>query len=136
MSTNMSISISRALTEQLSGEKTQLSEEKKRRHVSRADRETLAYIKENEEVREALIRSRRVGNLLLKREEEEFSKIDAQAKELAKHSFASIPFNDACQNPREAVRQCCETNADNVLNCSQLIDAYAHCANTSFKAIP
>ena len=118
---HVTVSISRGLTERLAGiKKTVDEEEKRRKSVSKADKEVLALLKEKEEIREALLRSRRIGRLLLKREEEELAKIDTQVKELVQFPNLQHSGGDYCKDQREAVEKCCMEHSEAVLNCEAL----------------
>lgn len=129
----MTVTISRGLTERLAGVKNLPDEDKKRhKRVSKADREALALLHEREEIRESLLRSRRIGSLLLKREEEELSKINTQIKELTQHPAMQPPCRDICHQQRAAVEKCCQDHPGSVLQCASLIDAYANCTNKIF----
>ena len=131
---HVTISVSRALLEQLSGVKKPAAEEKKKSTGPRTkwDRDTVSYVKENEKIRAALNRSRKLNKLLLKREDEELKKIDALAQELLQHKAMQPPSRDACHDHREAVEACCQAHPTGLGECGTLIDAYATCANRSF----
>ena len=131
---SVTIKISKGLAEQLAGVPKERGAKDKRSQAPRSkeNQETLAFLKESEEIRGALRRSRKVGKLLLKREDEELEKINAQADELGQLPTMKDPSSDACRLDREAVAACCEQHADGVLGCVSLIDAYAACTNKRF----
>uniref|UniRef100_A0A7S0RHF0 CHCH domain-containing protein n=1 Tax=Chlamydomonas leiostraca TaxID=1034604 RepID=A0A7S0RHF0_9CHLO len=95
--------------------------------------ELLAMKQQDRSLAHALARSKRVGDALLKAEEEELSKIQALEGELlSKYSF---PIKARpCQQEEAACVNCYSQHSDDPLKCGGLVDAYFQCANKAHIA--
>jgi len=130
---DVSVTISKTFVENLRGEKRVQSPSKlEAPPKSRADPDTVAYLREHAELRHAVRKSRRVGDLLLKRESEELEKIKQKADQLSNHAVTRHPTSDSCLAARIAVQQCCQSNPAEIAKCSELIESYSSCANKTF----
>jgi hypothetical protein len=81
------------------------------------------------QVARALERSRRIGDMLLAREEEELQKIQSLAEELINRELR-IPSNGRpCEDKAAGCLRCYQEHAENPLACAEFVEAYRLCAN-------
>ena len=82
----------------------------------------------------ALEGSLRIGNMLLKREEEELTLVKQYADELSTNHFA-LPANEMpCAKEREMCTECYTTNNTEPLKCASVVSSYATCSREAQKA--
>lgn len=127
------MTVSKRLAERLSGTGPETKDNK--RKLTKREQETLALMKEDDEIRSALIRTKRVGKLLLKREDEELAKLDDLVQELIQAPGLNPTLApDPCKESRQACEECCnQTTQDSVLKCKTQIENYTQCVNFHFN---
>lgn len=98
-----------------------------------AEAAALAAARQDRDLAHALDRSRRVGGLLLKAEDEELGRVGALADELLAREYASPQRARACQAEAADSVRCYADNADNPLACGAAVEAYSACAKAAWQ---
>ena len=83
---------------------------------------------------DALARSLRVGELLLKNEQAELEKVREYASQAQATTHAFRRGETPCGEEREACRKCYEENAADTLRCGAEVAAYDACARAASEA--
>ncbi|KAF6251868.1 hypothetical protein COO60DRAFT_1556732 [Scenedesmus sp. NREL 46B-D3] len=78
-------------------------------------------------LQQSLQQSRRVGQLLLKAEEQEVAAVKQHADELI-GQYSAAPRARACVQEQLACIECYQQNATDALACSSLVDAFLACS--------
>eukprot|EP00898_Chlorokybus_atmophyticus_P000395 jgi/Chlat1/1356/Chrsp119S01788 len=86
------------------------------------------------EVQQALAHSARVGDLLLKREEEELAKVDTFAKELHEKEYVAPMRPTPCEAERETCVKCYKEHPEDPLRCGAAVKAFSACARKAQQA--
>lgn len=86
-------------------------------------------IENGSQLQKALSRSRRVGDMLLAREDEELQKIESLAQELIEREQPMASGEAPCQAESEACLKCYLENSDNPTVCSEAVQRYSQCAH-------
>lgn len=125
------MTVSKRLAERLTGTETKDT----KRKLTKDEQETLALMKEDEEIRSALYRTKRVGKLLLKREDEELAKLEELVQDLIQAPGLNPTLApDPCKESRQACEECCnQTSPESVLKCETQIENYTQCVNFHFN---
>lgn len=82
----------------------------------------------------ALERSRRVGDMLLQREEEELRKIEELAEELIARQYKAPARERPCKDQAAACLACYESHPEDPTLCYDAVEAYAACTRQATKA--
>lgn len=86
-------------------------------------------------LRTYLINSEKVGDLLLKVEAEEWSKVQQRAQELADAAYMAPNNPPPCQPEHNACLDCYQQNPTNALLCSDAVSAYSACTQESYQVV-
>ena len=125
------ITISRGLLQQLAGIKREPAFKPPpppTPQISKVRKETLEAIKQDQDIRAALGRAKRVGDLLLKREEEERRKVDEMASRMLQREHRP-PRGVPCEEEKSRCLTCYqERTPELAFQCSKYVDEYARCA--------
>ncbi|CAL8462414.1 g1947 [Coccomyxa elongata] len=96
--------------------------------VGQPEEESLVVLRRDPKLQEALRHSRRVGDMLLKVEEQEMAKVNQLTDDLLKKEYRAPLRETPCLQEREACLQCYKNNSQDVLKCADAVAAYAACA--------
>jgi len=102
---------------------------------SQVDQDAAMTIRRSELLKRALERSRRVGDMLLAREDEELEQIDQLAEEIIKKEYRSPSRERPCQSEAAACLQCYEMNSENPTVCETAVNAYSSCAREAAATV-
>lgn len=105
------------------------------REPDQAERDASAMVRRSELLQRALERSRRVGDALLVREDEEMEKIESLAEELIAREYAAPVRERPCQAEAANCLQCYRANAADPVACSDAVAAYSACAREATAAV-
>ena len=83
----------------------------------------------------ALQRSRRVGDMLLQREDQELAQIEALAEELAQREYTPPSREKPCGEHAAACLACYQQHPEEPTRCHTAVEAYAACARTAAAGI-
>eukprot|EP00775_Hariotina_reticulata_P001321 gene1321-1665_t len=78
-------------------------------------------------LQQAIQSSRRVGELLLKSEEQEVAAVQQRAQELVQQ-YSTNTRPEPCTSEKLSALGCYQQHPQDVLKCASLVDAYAACA--------
>lgn len=81
----------------------------------------------------ALQHSRRVGDLLLKNEDEEVQRVTQYAEELLDHEYRAPMKPTPCEQARQQCLACYTQHPQDVLKCGEAVEAYKACADQAFR---
>jgi hypothetical protein len=104
------------------------------RAPDQAERDASVMIRRSEFLQRALERSRRVGDALLAREDEELEKIEGLAEELIEREYATPSRARPCQTEAADCLACYRDNAENPAACAGSVQAYSACAREATAA--
>mmetsp|Transcript_19077 Transcript_19077/g.26418 ORF Transcript_19077/g.26418 Transcript_19077/m.26418 type:complete len:157 (+) Transcript_19077:202-672(+) len=133
------VRVTAKLLDNLNGEKT-LSE------ASRSDDEPaqdpprvtlpsqLLYLQQRSSATQPLPPSKRVGDMLLKHEEEEIVKVQQLAKELVDKEFKAPLRPIPCSDEKAACVYCYQLNSTDPLLCAEKVSAFSQCAQDAYKS--
>ncbi|KAK9863453.1 hypothetical protein WJX84_012093 [Apatococcus fuscideae] len=83
----------------------------------------------DEHIQHALERSRRVGQLLLRREQDELETVKQYADDLIQNEYR-LPQNEApCSQQRDGCLQCYQDHEQDCWRCKPEVDAYTACVH-------
>ena len=83
----------------------------------------------------AIERSRRVGSLLLKREDEELAAVGALADELLAQEYQAPARPPPCQEQAAECLHCYTEHAGDTLKCAAAVHAYSDCTHKAYAAV-
>lgn len=98
------------------------------------DSQTKAAVKRSKQLQSALTASESVGDLLLKNETDEATKVQDMASALLASHDCRNERRPPCSHERVAVLDCYKQNSGNELVCASLVSAYQDCSSTKFQS--
>lgn len=98
-------------------------------------REAAAIAAGDARVSRSLLATKRVGDLILKNEEEELAAARQLADELLKREYYAPARPVACLQQRQACVDCYQAHAGDPLKCAAQVQAYSQCAQAAFAAL-
>ncbi|CAK0751520.1 hypothetical protein CVIRNUC_002074 [Coccomyxa viridis] len=136
------VRVTRELLEQLSGKERPRHGQKDvtasiapLRQVPQKEEEAVLVIRQDPRMEDALQQSQRMGDLLLKHEQQETAEISRLAADLIDREYRAPLKDPPCLKEREACIQCYKANADDALRCRDAVSAYSQCAQGVFAAV-
>ncbi|CAL5227716.1 g10726 [Coccomyxa viridis] len=96
------------------------------------EEEKVMIIQQDPHLEQALQQSRRVGDLLLKNEEQETAEISRLAADLLDREYRAPLKEPPCLKEREACIQCYKENVKDALKCQDAVRAYSQCSQRVF----
>lgn len=100
-----------------------------------AEAEAAALARQDRGLAQAVERSRRVGSLLLKREDEELAKVGALAEELLAKEYQAPSRPLPCQEQAAECLRCYTEHTSDTLLCADAVRAYSDCSRQAFAAV-
>mmetsp|Transcript_924 Transcript_924/g.2820 ORF Transcript_924/g.2820 Transcript_924/m.2820 type:complete len:172 (+) Transcript_924:160-675(+) len=82
-----------------------------------------------------LNRSRRVGGLLLRHEDDELAQVQQYAEELLDHEYRAPSRKPPCVADRDACLACYTSHPKDPLACASSVSAYKACAQSAFAQV-
>ncbi|KAK9792073.1 hypothetical protein WJX73_008922 [Symbiochloris irregularis] len=98
---------------------------------SRTEEEVLALMRRDRELQQALQRSRRAGDLLLKAEEDEVAAVNQLVSDLLQKEYRGPVREAPCRREHAKCLQCYQHNPADPLKCATAVQAYAQCAHAA-----
>jgi len=92
-----------------------------------------ALVRADRSLARALERSRRVGSLLLKHEDEEISRVGQLAEELVSREYAAPSRPRPCQQEAQDCVRCYAEHVADPLACAAAVEAYGACAKAAWQ---